>query len=674
VPETKIDGKVARHLDRDDMVTTTMQTFLGLTVQCAQCHNHKFDPVSQEDYYRLQAVFAAIDRADRPYYPDADSARKAAELVSRRDALKTRQAAVEAKVTSAGGAALADLDRRIAAAGKPGVERPEYGYHSQIEPKADAAKWVQVDLGVSVALDRVVLWGCHDTFANIGPGFGFPVRFKVEVCDDPEFADGVVAVADRTAADQPNPGVAPQAFAAKGAKGRYVRVTATKLSPRQGDFIFALAELQAFDAASKNVAAGRPVTARDSIEAAPRWRAVNLVDGYAPGQGADEDAAKLLAERQTLLARVAGAEARELATISAEQAAVAAELARVPPAGVVYAGTVHAGSGNFRGTGPEGKPRPIHVLKRGNVTSPGKEVGPGVPAVIPGVPAAFDLPAGHAEGERRAALARWLTDDRNPLTWRVAVNRVWQYHFGRGIVATPNDFGRMGGLPSHPELLDWLAVEFRDGGQSLKKLHRLIVTSATYRQSSADHPAAAKLDAENVWLWRMNRRKLEAEAVRDAALAVAGKLDRTLYGPAFRDFVVEHPEHSPHYQYHLADPDDPKARRRAVYRFLVRSRPQPFMAVLDCADPSMQVDRRGETLSPLQALALFNNAFMLTTAKHLAARVEKEADPPAAAFRLALGRPPTAAERDALAAHAAKHGLPNACRVILNLNEFVFVD
>jgi hypothetical protein len=171
----------------------------------------------------------------------------------------------------------------------------------------------------------------------------------------------------------------------------------------------------------------------------------------------------------------------------------------------------------------------------------------------------------------------------------------------------------------------------------------------------------------------MTRRKLEAEAVRDAALASAGTLDRTMYGPAFRDFVTEHPEHSPHYQYHLADPDNPSARRRSVYRFLVRSKPQPFMTVLDCADPSMQVEKRTETLSPLQALALFNNGFMLAQAKHLAERVER-AGGVAAAFRLAIGREPTAVEREALEEYAKAYGLANACRVILNLNEFVFVD
>ena len=176
----------------------------------------------------------------------------------------------------------------------------------------------------------------------------------------------------------------------------------------------------------------------------------------------------------------------------------------------------------------------------------------------------------------------------------------------------------------------------------------------------------------------MPRRRLGAEEVRDSVLVACGKLDAKMYGPGFRDFVVEKPEHSPHYEYHLHDPDDPATHRRAVYRFLARSKTQPFMTVLDCADPSMQVDRRNETLSPLQALAMFNNGFVLAMAKHLAARAEAaHATPEAqvsAAFRFALGRPPAEAERAELTRYAAAHGLPNACRVILNLSEFLYVD
>jgi mono/diheme cytochrome c family protein len=672
VPETKIDGKVARHLDRDDMVGTTITTFVGLTVQCAQCHNHKFDPIRQEDYYRLQAVFAALDRADRPYHTDPDVAKRYGELVVKRTGLQQRRQKLEAKIKATVGPALAELDQKIAAAGKPTVPKPTFGYHSQLAEKPDVVKWVQVDLGISAVLDRVVLWGCHDDFNHIGAGFGFPVRFKIEVSDDPEFKANVVLVADHTAADVPNPGISSRNFPANGAKGRYVRVTATKLAMRQNDYNFCLAELEAFDTTGKNLAAGAAVTALDSIEAPVRWRKSNLTDGYAPGRAATGDLAKLKKEREELIAKIDPAVAKAVGMVTAELAQIDRDIAKVPPTGVVYAGTVYnGGNAAFRGTGPDGgRPRHIFVLKRGNVTQPIQEVGPGTVNVIRKLPGAFNLPADAPEGERRAALAKWIIDPRNPLTWRSIVNRIWQYHFGRGIVATPNDFGKMGQLPSHPELLDYLATEFRDSGQSIKALHRLLVTSATYRQVSTGNEKFDRIDAGNVYLWRMTRRKLEAEAVRDAALAVAGRLDRTMGGPAFQDFVVEHPEHSPHYEYELYDPDNPKSHRRSVYRFLVRSKPQPFMTVLDCADPSMQVEKRIETLSPLQALALFNNGFMLAMAKHLAERAGS-VEP---AFRLALSREPTAEERMALEDYASHHGLANACRVMLNLNEFVFID
>ena len=306
----------------------------------------------------------------------------------------------------------------------------------------------------------------------------------------------------------------------------------------------------------------------------------------------------------------------------------------LPPPRLVYAGTVHTGTGTFVGTGAAGgKPRPIHVLpaRRRDEARQG-----GRPRRDRRDPRAR-RPLRPAAGPRRGrppggagAVADRPATTRS--TWRIIVNRVWQYHFGRGLVDTPNDFGKMGQLPTHPELLDWLAAEFRDSGQSLKKLHRLIVTSATYRQVVGRRtPAFETVDADNAISGGMNRRKLEAEAVRDAILAVAGKLDLTMGGPSFQDFVIEKPEHSPHYQYHLHDPDDPKSHRRSVYRFVVRSKPQPFMAALDCADPSLAVDKRNETLTPQQALALLNNQLTVAMAKHFAARVEKLADDDAGA-------------------------------------------
>jgi hypothetical protein len=321
------------------------------------------------------------------------------------------------------------------------------------------------------------------------------------------------------------------------------------------------------------------------------------------------------------------------------------------------------------------------LLARGDVRKPGNEVTPGVPRSL-GLSRGLKVDPALPEGQRRVALAEWIADSANVLTWRSIVNRVWQHHFGRGLVETANDFGRMGTAPSHPELLDWLAVWFRDNGQSLKSLHRLIVTSRTYRQSSVvpnpeTHPGMVR-DSDNRLLWRMNRRKLEAEAIRDSMLWVAGRLDERRGGPSFKDFVVERPEHSPHYEYALHNPEDPESHRRSVYRFLVRSQPQPMMAALDCADPSISVDRRNETLNALQALALMNHKLAVSMSRHWAAHLEREArttpERVLLGMRLALGRGPTPDESEALVRHTEQHGLASTCRLLLNLNEFVFVD
>jgi mono/diheme cytochrome c family protein len=684
VPESKIDGKVARHLDRDDFVANTIGTFMALTVHCAQCHNHKFDPISQEDYYQLQAVFAAIDRTDKKYDADPKAAAQRAELEVRKKAIAEKIASIQADARKRAGKEWAALERELAEARKPtgGPKRPEYGYHSQIAPSAGTTKWVQVDLGSTTKLEKIVLRPTHDEFNEIGAGFGFPVRFKVEVSDDPSFKMSVV-VLDQTGKDYPNPGTGPVVAEAGGKSARYIRLTATKLVNRlASDYILAIAELEAWDADGKNRAAKAPVTALDSIEAPIRWRKSNLTDGiYPPGpKVTSEELSKWMSKRDALLLTALGEKGKaELAAAEADLKKTEADLSKI--AGlqrVAYIGAIHTSGSAFSGTGPfGGKPRVIHILPRGDVTKPGKEVGPGAIVAIPGINGRFNLPASHTEAERRAALARWLTDPANPLTWRVMANRIWQYHFGKGLVETPNDFGKMGQLPTHPELLDWLSSDLREH-QSFKRLHKLIAMSATYWQVSASNKEAEKLDSDNRYLWRQNRRKLEAEAVRDSILSVAGKLDLTMGGPSFKDFVVEKPEHSPHYEYQLHNPEDSKAHRRAIYRFLVRSKQQPFMAALDCADPSLAVDRRNQTLTPQQALALLNNPLALAMAKHFAIRVEKlgndETSRVSAAVQIALGRGPTANELNALVPYAKEHGLANACRVILNLDEFVFVD
>ena len=671
VPETKTDGKIARHLDRDDMVANTIGTFSSVTIHCAQCHNHKFDPITQDDYYSLQSVFAAIDREDRQYSADPELMRRHAALDATKQSLESRTKEIEAEIAKAAGPRLAELDKLIKETPKltDGNPGPAYGYHSAIAPAADTVKWVQVDLGRELPIKEIVLHPCFDNFNGIGAGFGFPLRYRVEVASTPEFREGVTTVAAFADADVPKPGTKPQSYSAGGV-GRYVRVTATKLAPRSNDFILALAELKVLGTDGANLAAKATTTSLDSIEAPPRWARQNLVDDESPAEFPDK-AALLRQEREALVAKTVDPKlTAERDEVKQKITAADAEQKSLPPLSSVYAASTKV---------RQGKPRTIHVLSRGNVLAPAHEVTPGSLAAIETMPSRFDLPPEHAEGDRRVALARWIASPDNPLTWRSIVNRVWQYHFGRGIVATASDFGRMGAAPTHPDLLDWLAVEFRDGGGSLKSLHRLIVTSAAYRQASTAREDCAAIDADNQYLWRQNRRKLEAEGIRDAVLAAAGTLDTTMGGPGWQDFKIEHPQHSPHYRYDLADPEDKKTWRRGVYRFIVRSQTQPFMTCLDCADPSMRVEKRNESISALQALALLNNGFMVVQARQFADRVVREAgDDPSAqvkrAFELAMGRDPDAEEAAALLEVAKTHGLANVCRAILNLNEFSFVD
>jgi hypothetical protein len=451
--EGTVDKEIARSNDRDDMLMTTMSTFTSLTVHCARCHDHKFDPIPQQDYYRLQAVFAGVERGDRPYEIKP-------ERTSEREALIAEKAALAAEIA------------KDAAAKK--------------EPTAGAKEKI-------AALDA-----------------------KIATLADPQ------------------------------------------------------------------VYAARPIA-----------------------------------------------------------------------------------------------PRPVRLLARGDVKSPQAEVPPGALECVSGLPHEFALNDANNEGARRAALARWIVDPANPLTKRSIVNRVWQYHFGAGLVDTPNDFGRMGSQPTHSALLDWLAGEFDRQGQSLKKLHKLIVTSSVYRQSSTGDVAQSQADAGNRYLWRFNRRRLDAESIRDAALAASGKLNLTMGGPSARQFFFKD-DHSPIYDYARFDVDAPEAFRRGVYRFIVRSVPDPLMECLDCPDPSLLAPKRNTTLTALQALSLWNNALFVRQAELLAARAQ-EASPDlagqiAAAHRWALSRSPRDDEAQLLAEHATRHGLASACRLILNCNEFVFVD
>jgi hypothetical protein len=261
----------------------------------------------------------------------------------------------------------------------------------------------------------------------------------------------------------------------------------------------------------------------------------------------------------------------------------------------------------------------------------------------------------------------------------VVANRLWHHHFGTGLVDTPSDFGLGGGRPTHPELLDWLAAEIVARGWSLKALHRLVCTSHAYRQRSVGVPdaaAAIAVDADNRLLWRQSARRLDAESLRDATLAVSGSLNPERFGPGYRDFDYEE-AYAPIYRY--VTPDKPELWRRSIYRFVVRSTPHSFLTTLDCPNPANLTPARLETTTALQSLALLNNDFMLRQSGHWAKRLEREAGADAVAqvrrgYALALARAPDAAELAAAVALVRGHGLPQVCRMLLNTNEFLYID
>ncbi|MBL8218048.1 MAG: PSD1 domain-containing protein [Bryobacterales bacterium] len=339
---------------------------------------------------------------------------------------------------------------------------------------------------------------------------------------------------------------------------------------------------------------------------------------------------------------------------------------------------------------PHAAMKPVHVLVRGKPGALGQEVAPAVPAILVKQQPEF-LPPAHTS-RRRLSMARWIASRENPLTARVIVNRVWMWHFGEGLVRTPSDFGLMGQRPTHPELLDWLAGWFMDNGWSLKKLHKLILTSNTWRMSKRVVAEYQKQDPENRLLWRVPVKRLEAEAIRDSVLAISGRLNPTMYGPSV------FPPVQPQALEGSSDPDkiwkaspEEDASRRSIYVFVKRSLILPMLEVLDLCDTARSSAQRLTTSVPTQALTLFNGDFVNQQARYLAARLLREAGSDERrqvelAYRLAFARRPAEPElREMLAFlereraapagdNAGLHALQQLARVLLNTNELAYVD
>jgi hypothetical protein len=336
------------------------------------------------------------------------------------------------------------------------------------------------------------------------------------------------------------------------------------------------------------------------------------------------------------------------------------------------------------------KPKPTHVLLRGQAATPAQEVQP---RFLPVLCRSDDTatpntikPLGDKSSGRRKALAEWIASRDNPLTARVIVNRIWQHHFGKGIVGTPNDFGRNGLAPSHPELLDWLAAELIEHNWSLKHIQKLILMSATFQQSSANASpqasAASLRDADNSLLWRQNLRRLEAEAIRDSVLAVNGRLYPKMTGrgifPTLPKEVLDTQSKPGNGWENKTDPVEQS--RRSVYIFVKRTLGVPLLESFDVACPDKSIAHRANTTIAPQALILMNSRFMDEQAAVFAERLTQECGNDSAkqierAFQLALGRTPTAKEMEIASGYLLRQkSLPALCKMILNLNEFVYID
>jgi hypothetical protein len=683
--------ELARQDELEDLVGGVGQTFLGLTVNCGRCHDHKFDPVAQKDFYRLAAALAGVRHGER----DLAAPAVLAEIDRHKAQAEKLTRQITAIEEAARKAVLADRARGKA----PAVAGP-----------TPLAAW-DFDTGLR---DRA--GSMHGT--AIGPvrqgppgaaldGRAAYVRTAPLPCD--VGAKTLEAWVRLDNLDQ---------------KGGAVLSLQTPDGNVFDAIVFAELELQRWMAGSeffrRTISFNGPAEAdRGVIHVAITYHADGTIAAYRNGRPYGtayrvKEPASFKARRAVVLIgcrhEPAGGNKMLAGTVLRarlyDRALSPAEVATSAAAGGTFVTDAELSSrlsaedrkrrqelkalleqvsgeaarldreGRFKAyvAGSE-QPLPTRLLSRGQVTDPGEVVPPGALAALGG--ADLGLRPDAPETERRRRLALWLTRPDNPLFTRAMVNRLWHYHFGTGIVETPNDLGFNGGRPSHPELLDFLAAQLVARGFRLKEMHRLIVTSATYRQASAPSPAGLAADADDRLLWRKKPLRLEAEALRDTLLSVAGQVNRQVGGKAFSDYRETYNNGTTYFEPY--DPVGPEFCRRSLYRFTPRGGNQGLLESFDCPDPASAAPRRSVTTTPLQALALWNNAFALRMADAFADRVAREVPgnldrQVVRAYRLAFQRDPQTEERDLARRLAADHGLQALCRALCNANEFLSVE
>ncbi len=609
--------RLARQDELGEIVINTSEAFLALSVGCARCHNHKFDAISAKDYYSMQAFFAGVSYGDRPIQSPRDADQRRRAEVARGRLREIDRALAELVPLAGSGATRPPVSPRL------NVERFQPVAARRVRFSIDKANLYEPCLDEIEVFDtggENVALAARGTVPSASASNVVANRHELEFVNDGEFGNSRSWMCG-----------APTGWVMLEFPEAHTVERIVWGRDRQGKFTDRLAVEYRIEVAG---ASGEWVLVASSDD---RMRG----DAPAPGEVVQfapehrEAAADLLAEKARLEAEAASLEARQ----------------------TVFGGTF-------------GRPEKTHLLHRGDAEQPKEEVPPAVLSALGDLQLPMDAP----ERERRLALAEWIADPAHPLTARVAVNRIWQGHFGIGLVETANDFGRVGARPSHPELLDWLAAEFVRSGWSVKHLHRLIVLSETYRQSGAVRAEAQAKDADVRLLWRFPSRRLEAEPLRDSILAVSGQLNLKTGGPGFDLFQSRGGLSG----FPPVENFAGEGLRRMIYAHKIRMEPDSIFGAFDCPDAGQSVSRRRQSTTPIQALNLFNSRFVIDQADALAARARAEAgdDPEAQVrrvYQLAYGRAPGPEElADALAV-VAEHRLATLCRAVFNSNEFLFI-
>ena len=612
-----------------DLINATGTTFLGLTLGCARCHNHKFDPITQQDYYSIQAVFAGVNHADRklPLSPRRAARLKRIETEITRHRNLLAQFIPKPKIDpNAREPVTAKLNEEMFSPVTAKLVRFTIEASSSSQPCID-------ELEVFSGKENVALasLGVKPTSSSNLPGYEI---HKLEHINDGQYGNSRSWISNESGKgwiqlEFLEPQKIDRIVWARDRQGKYRDRIATKyrievaIEPDKWQTIASSKTRRPFNPTPK------PTEPTYSFDGVPEE-----------------------------LARQGQAWLEELKVLQKEKITLSTTQ-------VVYAGAF-------------GQPGPTHRLYRGDPLAKREEVSPDALEVIGSLGLAKNSP----EQLRRRRFAEWVTSSDNPLAARVIVNRLWQHHFGTGLVDTPSDFGANGTRPTHPQLLDWLAQELIENDWSLKHIHRLILLSNIWQQDSRPRKDALAVDAASRLLWRFPPRRLEAEAIRDSILATSGVLDLKMGGPGFSGFEVqmENVRHFfPKTSYGPAD------WRRMIYMTKVRQEQESVFGAFDCPDASQVMASRSRSTTPLQALNLLNSAFVLQQAELFAKRLEKEAEGREAsgegrsnvrsvlAFELAFGRPATANEVSAASSFASQYGWPALCRALLNSNEFLFV-